>query len=349
METTGTEAQAPDHEYWIDLARAVCAVGVIVIHVFAGFDLSVVPPLRLAFWQTLQIVLGRFAVPAFLLITGYLTLDPARTVDLDKVKAHVKRLLLLLGTFGLAFCIMEAFATKGFSLSSLAGAVYALLCGNSWDHMWYLYVLLGLWLLMPLWRFLATNASQEEYRWILVVLFICTLCVYCIDWVIWIDLYSPLAIGIPAPFYLLMGGYVRRFVPKRLERLREAGLVSLFVLVVLSFGYTVATGNMAVYFVHYSNPLIAVLALAVLDELRSLDIETLRKHPAWEVVELLSRESLGIYILHPVLINLAYKVLGGTPAVMPPFWCVVIWAGALAFGYGASRLLRELPLFSELL
>ena len=349
METTATEAQAPVHEHWIDLARAVCAAGVIVIHVFAGFDLSVVPPLRLAFWQTLQIVLGRFAVPAFLLITGYLTLDPERNVGLDKVKAHVMRLLGLLGTFGLAFCIMEAFATKGFSLSSLFGAVYALLCGNSWDHMWYLYVLLGLWLLMPLWRYLATNASREEYRWILIVLFVCTLCIYCIDWVIWIDLYSPLAIGIPAPFYLLMGGYVRRFVPNRVERLREAGVVALFILVVLSFGYTVATGKMAVYFVHYSNPLIAVLALAVLDELRNLPIDALREQPAWIGVELLSRESLGVYILHPVLINFAYKVLGATPAVMPPLWCVVIWASALVFGYGASRLLRELPFFKELL
>ena len=349
MENTSTEAQAPAHEYWIDLARAVCAAGVIVIHVFAGFDLSVVPPLRLALWQTLQIVLGRFAVPAFLLITGYLTLDPMRTVDLDKVKAHVKRLLLILGTFGLAFCIIEAFATKGISLSSVARAIYALLCGNSWDHMWYLYVLLGLWLLMPLWRYLATNATQTEYRWILLVLFICTLCVYCIDWVIWIDLYSPLAIGIPAPFYLLMGGYVRRFVPNRVPRLREAALASLVILVVLAAGYTVARGEMAVYFVHYSNPLIAVLALAVLDELRNLDIEALREHPAWIAVELISRESLGIYILHPVLINLAYKALGGTPAAMPPLWGVIVWACALLFGYGASRLLRELPFFDELL
>ena len=349
MENTSTEAQAPAHEHWIDLARAVCAVGVIAIHVFAGFDFSAVPPVRLALWQTLQIVLGRFAVPAFLLITGYLTLDPARTVDLNKVKSHVMRLLLLLGTFGLAFCVIEAFATKGISLSSIASAVYALLCGNSWDHMWYLYVLLGLWLLMPLWRYLATTCSREEYRWVLIVLFICTLCIYCIDWVIWIDLYSPVAIGIPAPFYLLMGGYVRRFVPERVGRLREAAFASLVILVVLSAGYTVARGNYAVYFVHYSNPLIAVFALAVLDELRNLDIEALRRQKWWLAVELISRESLGIYILHPVLINVAYKALGATPAVMPPFWAVVIWVAALVFGYGASRLLREVPLFKDIL
>ena len=349
MDNAGTEAQAPAHEHWIDLARAVCAVGVIVIHVFTGFDLSVVPPVRLALWQTLQIVLGRFAVPAFLLITGYLTLDPNREMNLDKVKSHVIRLLGLLGTFGYLFCIMESVATEGFTISTIFSSAYDLLCGNSWDHMWYLYVLLGLWLLMPLWRYLATNSSQEEYRWILIVLFICTLCVYCIDWVIWIDLYSPLAIGIPAPFYLLMGGYVRRFVPGRVERLREVAVVALFVLVMVSAGYTIATGKPATYLVHYSCPLVAVLALAVLNELRSLPIDTLREHPAWLAVELISRESLGIYILHPVLINLAYKALGGTPSAMPPFWCVIMWVCALLFGYGASRLLREVPFFKELL
>lgn len=349
MDTASLEAQTPAHEYWIDLARAVCAAGVIAIHVFTGFDLWAVPPVRLALWQTVQIVAGRFAVPAFLLITGYLSLDPKRPMDLNKVKGHALRIVGLLCTFGLVFCILESIARKGLSFGTLASAVYALLCGNSWDHMWYLYVLLGLWLLMPLWRYLAVKCTREEYAWILVVLFICTLCLYCIDWVIWLDLYSPLAIGIPAPFYLLMGGYVRRFVPNRVERLREAGLAALVILVVLAAGYTVSTGNLATYLVHYSSPFVAVIALAVLDELRNLPIERLREHRAWPLVERVSRESLGIYILHPVLLNFAYKVFGATPATMPPLWCLVMWVAAFAFGYGASRLLRELPLLKKLL
>ena len=240
MDAMTKEPHVPAHEYWIDLARAVCALGVITIHVFAGFDLAAVPPVRLALWQTIQIVLGRFAVPAFLLITGYLTLDPARPMGLDKVRAHVLRLLGLLGTFGFAFCLIETFAAEGFSISSAIGSVYALLCGNSWDHMWYLYVLLGLWLLMPLWRHLATQSTQDEYRWILVVLFAFSLCVYSVDWVLWLNFLNPLAIAIPAPFYLLMGGYVRRFVPGRVERLREAALVSLVLLILVAAGYTLS-------------------------------------------------------------------------------------------------------------
>ena len=349
MDSASIEAQAPAHEYWIDLARAICAAGVVAIHVFTGFDLSVVAPVRLALWETIQILMGRFAVPAFLVITGYLTLDPARSMGLDKIKAHALRVAGLLGTFGLAFCIMEAVAKQGFSLASLASAVYALLCGNSWDHMWYLYVLLGLYLLMPLWRRLATECTREEYRWILIVLFAFTLCVYSVDWVIWLVFFSPLAISIPAPFYLLMGGYVRRFVPERVPRLRDAAFVSLAVLVALTVGYTISTGKVVTYLVHYSCPFVAVFALGVLDELRNLPIDRLREGRLWPLVEMVSRESLGIYILHPVLLNVAYKIFGATPAAMPPLWCVVMWAASLAFGFGASRLLRELPLFKKLL
>ena len=349
MENPSTEAQAPAHEHWIDLARAVCAAGVIAIHVFTGFNLTVVPPARLALWQTVQIVAGRFAVPAFLLITGYLTLDPEREMGLGKIKAHALRIAGLLCTFGLAYCILETVARKGLSLTSVISSVYALLSGNSWDHMWYLYVLLGLWLLMPLWRRLATSCSREEYRWVLIVLFVCTLCIYSIDWVIWLDFYNPLAIGIPAPFYLLMGGYARRFVPERVRWLRAASIASLAVLVALAAAYTASTGNMATYWVHYSCPFVAIFAMGVLDELRNLPIDKLREHRAWPVVERLSRESLGIYVLHPVLLNIVYKVFGATPAVMPPLWCVVMWAASLAFGFGASWLLRRLPLFRKLL
>ena len=354
METATAKAQAPAHElpaheHWIDLARAVCAAGVIAIHVFTGFNLAVVPPARLALWQTVQIVAGRFAVPAFLLITGYLTLDPKREMGLGKIKAHALRIAGLLCTFGLLYCVLEAVARQGLSLASIAGAVYALFCGKSWDHMWYLYVLLGLWLLMPLWRRLALDSSREEYRWILIVLFICTLCIYSIDWVIWLDFYNPLAIGIPAPFYLLMGGYARRFVPERVKWLRAGALASLAVLVALAAVYTLWKGSMATYLVHYSCPFVAIFALGVLDEIRNLPIDALRERPAWHVVEMLSRESLGIYVLHPVFLNVVYKVFGATPAAMPPLWCVVIWVGSLAFGYGASWLLRKLPFFRKLL
>ena len=349
MENATAKAQAPAHEHWIDLARAVCAAGVIAIHVFTGFSMAAVSPARLALWQAVQILAGRFAVPAFLLITGYLTLDPARSMGLEKVKAYALRVAGLLCTFGLVYCIMEAVARQGLSLGSLASAVYALLCGESWDHMWYLYVLLGLYLLMPLWRRLACACTREEYRWVLVVLFVCTLCLYCIDWVFWLDFYNPLAIGIPAPFYLLMGGYVRRFVPERVKWLRAASLLSLAVLVLGATGYTLSSGKMATYFVHYSSPFVAVFALGVLDELRNLPIERLREGRAWHPVQLISRESLGIYILHPLLLNIVYKVFGATPAVMPPLWCVVMWAAAFAFGFGASWLLRKLPLFDRLL
>lgn len=47
-----------------------------------------------------------------------------------------------------------------------------MLTGNTWAHMWYIYCLLGLYVLLPMYKIFADYASDEQLKYILAILFL---------------------------------------------------------------------------------------------------------------------------------------------------------------------------------
>lgn len=351
MSAGGAAGARPAHEDWIDLARAVCAVGVCFLHAFTGFataDLGAeAGPGRLALWGVARLALGRYAVPCFFMITGYLTLDPAREMGSRKVGRHLARLAGVVLTFGWAFAVAEcAYDAGGLSLNLVGEGLVRALTGRSWDHLWYVYVLILVYALMGLWRRLA--ALPRRALGLVVVAQLC----------LWIAVYAALATGAevpsevlvvcPAPLYLLAGAYVKRHVPKPAGWVGPAGAAALVAAAAVLVHVTLAAGTVAPYVEDYGCPLMALWSLAVFERFREADLSRLGAR-ARRAVLVLSRDSLGVYVLHPVVANVLYKGLLLSPATQPLGFVLVVWAAEVAFGVAATEVLRRLPLFRRIL
>lgn len=136
----------------IDVLRMLATVAVVIYHVLcssANNDPEVPKSLHTvatAFSVTLQ-----WHVPVFFMITGYLWLSDEKECTFAKMVPNIRRFLLVLATFGFGYAILEHFfQTKSFSTTLLTASLQDVLTGQLWDHMWFVYSITGVYLILPL-------------------------------------------------------------------------------------------------------------------------------------------------------------------------------------------------------
>lgn len=92
-----------------------------------------------------------WAVPIFLMVSGALFLDKTKSIPIKKLyKKYILRLVLILLTFGTLYALMELIYTnKTINFFTVLTALKNVYAGQSWDHMWFIYMILGLYICIP--------------------------------------------------------------------------------------------------------------------------------------------------------------------------------------------------------
>lgn len=167
-------------EIWIEKLRVFAAMGVIVLHVVRGTYVNEpanIPQYRRLF--DLDFLLGTFdwAVPVFIMISGYLLLDSQKDLTNGKLIKYIKKMVYILCTFGLSYCLIESFVNyKNQGAGKIiSDAILNLLTGNCWGHMWYVYMLIGLYAVTPVIKTFVNNASDKVLIQILILFWIMTI------------------------------------------------------------------------------------------------------------------------------------------------------------------------------
>ena len=146
---------------YLDLLRVLAMVGVVGIHVSARHFADV--PLDSAAWRAMNLWDGlvRWSVPVFAMVSGAVFLDPGKRITGRAIfKKYLPRIVL-------AFIFWSALYAAIDCGGSLRAFVTRFLCGHY--HLWFLYMLAGLYLLVPVlrritreprltWYFLALSA-----------------------------------------------------------------------------------------------------------------------------------------------------------------------------------------------
>ena len=132
----------------IEYMRAIACLGVILIHIMKSahdvFD-NMTP--EIYFICTSFVNNLRWCVPVFLMISGYLLLDPEKKIGLIKIKQYIIRIVIVLGIFGTGFAFIELISKKhSVCFTFIFRAFVNMLMGNTWNHLWYLYALIALYL-----------------------------------------------------------------------------------------------------------------------------------------------------------------------------------------------------------
>jgi len=173
MSETGID-RAPERVYYFDYLRVWATVGVITLHsawliIVARQDpkIDVVSQFNVA---NVYDSLGRFAVSCFFMISGALLLSPDHRF---RLRPQTLRVLLPLITWSAIYVVFNAyFALNDLPVVSgsndhqgdVVAALPAFLSGPLAYHLWFVYVLVGTYLVVPLLRPLTALSDPRRRR-----------------------------------------------------------------------------------------------------------------------------------------------------------------------------------------
>jgi surface polysaccharide O-acyltransferase-like enzyme len=161
----------------VDLIRTVAIILVILLHaaIEPTPNLDIMSPQGVQLWWTSNIYdsIARSSVPLFVMLTGALLLQPNKVDEPLRVffKKRWNRIGIPVIFWGSIFFAWN-FLVREQSLSALS-ILQGILAGP-YVHFWYVYILLGLYLITPLLRVVVANAHWRIIRYFLIIWFIGT-------------------------------------------------------------------------------------------------------------------------------------------------------------------------------
>ena len=163
--------------FLFDFLRIISACAVVMIHISADFIKDFDVGTSEFLWGNVFSALSRFAVPIFLMISGALMLDEDKNLSTKKIIKYAVNILIL--TFSWSFLytigynvIKPIVFNEAISVSDILNTFF-----NGHYHMWYLYVLVGLYLVTPLLRFFVKVENSTLIRnYLLFSSIICFVC-----------------------------------------------------------------------------------------------------------------------------------------------------------------------------
>ena len=281
---------------YLNVLRLVATFAVVLIHTSSGWFESNPTPEREIFTYGFYKHIGVFAVPLFVMITGGLILDPKRKTPYPIIlKKYVRRIALALLVFGLPMSLAESYLVG----EGLLSGVYSFLIGQSWSHMWYLYMLIGLYLLTPIIKPFILSSSKKTIEVALTVLFVIsivlpTLVKYGIPIESWMML------GTPYIFYYVLGYYLLHLENWQLGKMGGICLIAIFVAIIALF--EIKGFEFSSRFSQYYGIKTAFGAVSFFLLFKRFDSK-------WRVADKIAPHCFAIYILHMVFVNATYKFL----------------------------------------
>lgn len=260
-------------------------------------------------------------------------------MPLSKIRKYVLRMVVVLLTFGYAYCLIETLVTNGLTNLPMSVLLSArnLIEGKSWAHMWYVYMLIGLYLLTPMLRIFVKHADAQTMRWTLAILFLLTVVRPTVMETSGLEIASLVPIASPYLFYYLMG---RHFADNPWSR-RMAWIATLAGGIGVAAMQIVASGG-SVEMAPPDNFFTSLYAMGLFSLAQGSTV--LEKAAESRVISSVSAYSFGIYLIHPFFLNLLNKGLHVTPSVLPiVFGELSFFIFALVCAWMSSWLLCRIP------
>ncbi len=313
-----------------------------------------------------------WAVPCFVMVTGALLLDPGRELTLKRLfRRYVLRVAAVIVVFTVLFAVSDGVfryvaetagtaspsaaedgmkAGAGAAVSalaligeSLAQVPFKIWTDGSWSHMWYLYTLLGLYLLMPAFRKISAGSDRNEMRYLIGVGVIFLMVLPTVDTIAGTSTGFRICVTSVYPLFLFTGyacaaGYLR---PGRAAAAAMAVLAAVLV-TAMSLAQS-RSGNQVLksLLAGYTFPAVWLQGFGIF---RLVTAARLREGLLRRAVLTADRCSFGIYLIHllPLRIILTAAGSGAKSLQLTVPMMLLLAAAVFLISYAAAALLKKL-------
>lgn len=250
--------------------------------------------------------LGHFAIPVFVMISGALLLDDARQESPAQFyKRRMYRVGIPLVVWTVVYLVVRHVADHE-SLSARS-VVELILTGNPYYHLWFLYMIFGLYLITPPLRTFVRHAAQSQRLFVIAAILILANAYFQTDVLLWDNERSIFTMFIPHIAFYLCGYEIRLIDPKKvpLKYLVLAVVVSALYLAAFSGVFVEQQGGVSTrYLFDFFSPPVVFISIGIfwaayLRDAGAKPLEGIRK----TALEWVASTTLGIYVLHPLVLT----------------------------------------------
>lgn len=331
--------------FWLDLTRAVAICGVVWIHsivpLLYDYDKKAAPN-----WWVGNIYdsFVRMSVPLFVMITGALLLGRADK-PIPFLWKKLPKLIIPLFIWGL---IYKYISMGGYSLSSLGQVLLDLVQGNAHFHLWFMYMIIGLYFAIPILQALISNATNQILYYFVAVWFLAVSVLPFITRFADTNIILELKFATGYTGYLVLG-YVLSRIPLDKKVALVAAIIYLLSVSVTGAANFILTylhkGFFDGYFREYLAPTVIAMsasAFILIRHLGTLNIFTKSK-VASSLISNLSDSSYGIYLSH--VLFLTWITNGFAPFTRNPIYMVPLnWLAAMISSFLFVWILKRIPI-----
>ena len=333
----------PDRCGAVDLLKSLAIVGVLLIHVSSGgysAPLGSLDWTASLFWGSLL----RGAVPIFLMVSGAIMLDPGYSLDFRKLWGRkIPRIVAALLFWTFAYQVRALLVSGYITGAGLLQAVKNTILARYEPHLYYLFLILLVYALLPVTRLIVRHADEKTIFYLL-ALWTALGLVYPTLRDIW-----PVSLiqGTPTQYALTLSytsvgyGILGWEIRKRARDPRKWAVAALIGFLITFGGFTflsLRAGTLVDLFIRGNNPCVALLGAGVCGWAFASFGD--KPAPRWALT--LSRASFCVYLVHMFFLY-GLRDLGLTATVGPclltiPLIAAVILALSLAVWLILSRI-----------
>jgi surface polysaccharide O-acyltransferase-like enzyme len=303
----------------VDIIRTIAIMMVVLLH-SSGFPSNVttttISGLQISNWFSSDIfaAVGYLGVPIFIMLSGALLLTPEKADEPPRV--FLKKRFNRIG-YPFIFWTMIYFAWD-FTIGKESFNIYNISRGvlmGSYEHLWFLYLLVGLYAITPILRILVKHLNRNLFLWLLILWFFGTTVTPFLHTFTSFTDFNPIMFVFAGWIgYFLLGIYLVNFKIRR----STANLflaVGVLGAVLGDWAVTALAGSQDTGFFHnYMSATIILASAGLFFLLLAIPADRLQGHGAIDRgVRWISQNTLPIYLIHMIIIDiLAGGVLGST-------------------------------------
>jgi surface polysaccharide O-acyltransferase-like enzyme len=300
---------------YINRLRILSIYAVVTAHVTIWLTMASTP-FSFNWWLGASVFYACFcSIPVFVMISGALLLDGSRAEPLREFyRKRLYRVGVPLVSWTIVYLCVRAFVDHEWLT---AGRVFELIItADPYYHLWFLYMIAGLYLVTPFLRIFVQHATRNERLFVIVLMLVLASAYFQADALLWQNQRSVFTLFIPYIAFYLCGHELSRMDPRKIPPAKHIVLAVVICVVYLAIFAQpfiarqggVGPGKRFVF--DFFSPPIIFLSIAIFWAARLRDATA---KPATGIrrtaIEWVASTTLGIYALHPLVLISIQNVL----------------------------------------
>jgi surface polysaccharide O-acyltransferase-like enzyme len=334
---------------YISNLRVLTTFSVVLLH-SAGAHLLQFQQLPTDVWNVANLYdsFTRFAVPVFVMISGAVLLGKDEELGVFTRK-RLSRILIPFIFWSLTYATLKYYPTLSeLSFWESSKLIITDASLGSAIHLWYLFMIIGLYLIIPILRKWTVHYKENEIRYFLTI-WLFTLCIGFFQ----IGLFQKINLTYFSGFigYLVLGYYLDRVVIryKRITTVLALGFIILgaMAIALLSKQDSLASNTIVYKYYGYMTPLVMMTATGWFILFR------LKLNSSNKLLESLDQHSFGIYLVHILILgtvksNIRPELFESSPLSLALY---ILMIALLTFfaSYAFCLIIKRIPYINKLI